>query len=114
MLASLGSVQKLKKAFSSFVTSHQCWQLFGLKFDYETACTTEQMIGKERRGLSEGIQQWVGHSTNKECCRSLRQQFTKHKGLLVTQKRQTVFLNGLSCWVLKSGIRCKGRDSLVL
>lgn len=57
MLAGLGSIQKRKKAFSWFVTSHQCWQLFGPKFDYEIACTTEQMIRKERRGLSEGRQQ---------------------------------------------------------
>jgi len=54
MLAGLGSIQKWKMASSWFVTSHQHRQLFGHKFDYEISCTTEQMIGKERRGLSEG------------------------------------------------------------
>lgn len=57
MLAGLGSIQKWKKAFAWFVTSHQRWQLFGPKFDYEIACTAEQMIGKERKGLREGKQQ---------------------------------------------------------
>ena len=90
MLAGLGSIQKWKMASSWFVTSHQRRQLFGHKFDCEIACTTEQMTGKERRGLSEERQQQVGHSANKEYCRSLRYQFTKHKGLLVIQRKQTV------------------------
>lgn len=90
MLAGLGSIQKWKVASSWFVTSHQCRQLLGHKFDCEIACTTEQMIGKERRGLSQGKQQQVGHSKKKEYCRSPRHLFTKHKALLIIQRKQTL------------------------
>lgn len=111
MLAGLGSDQKWKMAASWFVTSHQRRQLFGCTFDCEIACTAEQMIGKERRGLSEGRQGWVGHSTNKEYHRSLRHQLKTQRTAGHSEKANYMFLNGLSCWFSKSGFGWGGRSS---